>query len=222
MATQKLDPPAKTDDKPTIVDFSKLNAQERLAAFKEAYKPEDLKDVDLYKELNLEKPKIDEQSSKNKEIIESELPKYEAIRTKLAEAGHKFEKVAMSENEKVFAEKIEKQSQAKFKEQETDILKIDEDFPVEEITKMSIQTEDKVTVMATLKGVASRYSEAMTKLKTELDTATDSLKLAKLASPEEDKPDQTGADIVSSKLAEYEWSDLDPKVPTKSDKPDTK
>jgi hypothetical protein len=205
--TTKIDPPATDSDK--IVDFSKLDAKAKLEAFIEATKAEDFKNIDLYEKLGLDKPVVDDKSSKNKAVIEEELPKFEASRSKLAEAGYKFEKVAMSASEKLIHEKIEKQSSAKFEEQKTDILKIDEDFPVEDISKMSIPTEDKNTVMATLKGVAVRNSAALAKLRTELDTANSQLKEAKLASPENpDKKDQSGESIVSSKLEEFGWTDL--------------
>lgn len=205
--TQKLETPATESN---IVDFTKLDGKAKLEAFKEAYKSEEFKDIDLYKELGLEKPTVDEKVSMNKAVIESELPKYEQARAKLAEAGYKFEKVAMSESEKLIHEKIEKQSQAKFSEQQTDILKIDKDFPVEAISKMSIPTEDKVTIMATMKEVAVRNQEAIDKLTKELDITNESLKEAKLAAPENpDKEDKTGEQAVASKLQEYGWTELD-------------
>jgi hypothetical protein len=207
--TQKLDPPA--TDKPEVVDFSKLSGPEKITAFKEALKSDDLKNVDLYDTLGLDKPAV-ETPSMNKEVIEKLLPEYESTRAKLAEAGYKFEEAKMSAVEQKFADKIEKQSQAKFAEQRTDILKIDADFPVDSVANMSIPTEDKVTVMATMREIAVRNQESVSGLKTELDTATAELKEAKLAAPDTDKTDErAGEDIVNAKFSQYGWED-----PTKS------
>jgi hypothetical protein len=214
--TKKIETPDTKDT--TVTDFSKLSTEEKIAAFKEATKSEDFKDVDLYAKLGLDKPIVDDTASKNQAVIEAELPKYEESRAKLAEAGYKFEKVAMSETEKMFSEKIEKQSLAKFAEQQTHILKIDKDFPIEDIVKMSIPTEDKVTIMATLEGVAVRNQDSVDVLRKELDGATAQLKDAKLASPPGPEKDTSGEDRVTSKLKAWGWDDLDKSkdAPTKT------
>jgi len=106
--TQKLEPPKTDKDTKTVIDFSKLSKEEKIAAFKEAYKADEFKGTDLYNELGLEKPV--EKKSINREVIEKLLPQYQEIGSKLAEAGYKLEKAAMSDSEKLIHEKIEKQS----------------------------------------------------------------------------------------------------------------
>lgn len=211
----------KKDTPEQVVDFSKLDKTAKLAAFIEATKGDDFKDVDLVKELNIKlpEPKVIDTASKNEEAIAKLIPKYEKTRGELVELGHKFETTSqMSEAEKVIYDKIEKQSQASLSEKVADLIKIDADFPSEEVlSKMSIATEDKLVVASAFKEMIVRNSEAVSKIKKELDTAVAELKTAKLASPAKPENDKSGADIVDSKMSTLEF--VPEKTPeTKTDK----
>jgi hypothetical protein len=202
--TEKINPPASDSEK--VVDFSKLSADEKIAAFKEALSTEDFKEVDLYAKLGLDKPVV-EKPSVNQEVIDELTPQYEEIRAKLAEAGYKFEEARMSETEKKIYDKVEKQAQANFAEHESELTKIDAEFPVESIAKLSIPTEDKNTVMVVLKDVAARFADGSANLKKELDSANAQLKEAKLAAPETDAETKDGESKVNAAMSEFNFKE---------------
>ena len=68
---------------------------------------------------------------------------------------------------------------------------------------MSISTEDKLVVAAGYKEMIVRNSEAITKIKKELDTATSEIKDAKLASQTEEE-DKSGEERVNAMMEKVE------------------
>lgn len=190
-----------------VVDFSKLDAKAKLAQFIEATKSDEFKDIDLIKELHIKvpEPEIVDKAVKNEEAIKEKLEVYEKTRGELADLGHKFEKTAkLSEAEQIIYDKIEKNSQAKLQESVDELEKLDTDFPSEEIiNKMSIGTEEKIVVAAGYKEMVVRNSDAITKIKKELDTATSELTDARLNAPETVE-DKTGDERVSAMMESLE------------------
>lgn len=194
----------------TVVDFSKLDAKAKLATFIEATKSDEFKNIDLVKELDIKLPEpkpdpVVEDSVKNAEAIKEKLQDYEKTRGELLELGHKFEKKSqMSEAEQVIYDKIEKNSQAKLQESVDELEKLDADFPSEEIlNKMKVGTEEKIVIAAGYKEMIVRNSDAISKIKTELDTATSELKDAKLNAPVTVE-DKTGDERVSAMMESME------------------
>ena len=188
----------------TVVDFSKLDSSAKLEMFKEALKGDEFKDVDLVKELSITipEPQVIEKAVQNKEAIEKLLKVNDETRGELRELGHKFQTESkMSDIEIKITERQEKQSKAMLSERITELEELDSDFPSEIVNNMDIPTEDKLIVALAMKEVAVRNSEAIKKIKTELDTASAELKDAKLAAPET-VVDKSGADIVDSKMSE--------------------
>lgn len=206
----------------TVVDFSKLDIAAKLQMFKEVTQTDEFKKekIDLAKELSIEAPKpepVVDIAVKNAEAIEKKLKEHEKTRSELLELGHKFDTSAkLSEAEQIIYDKIEKNSQAKLSESVTELIKLDADFPSEEIlSKMSISTEDKLVVAAGYKEMIVRNSEAVLKIKKELDGATSELKDAKLASPTEEE-DKSGEERVSAMMEKLEI-ELVSDSPSKSD-----
>lgn len=195
---------AKTETPEQVVDFSKLDSSAKLEAFKEALKTDDtLKTLDLVKEFDIKLPDPTpvDKAVKNQEEIQSKLQEYEKTRGELAELGHKFETQSqMSESEKIIYDKVEKNSQVNLSEAIDDLVKLDADSPHEIISKMSIPTEEKVIVAKAFKEMASRNSEAVKKIKDELDTAAAELKDAKLSAPQKVE-DKTGKDKVDEQMS---------------------
>lgn len=201
------------ETKGTSLDLSKLSPEEmkvELAKFQEALKGDAFKDINAYEALGLEAPKADTSeeriSQANRETIDRLLPAYNKVREELASAGFDFKSSdsKMSEAEKEIHVRLEKQATAKFAEQKAEVTKIDPDFPTEIIEGLKISTDDKTIVMAGVKEVVSRNSEAVQKLKDELTKVTSELQTVKLSAPKEDEPEAlTGDNKVSAAIAKF-------------------
>lgn len=196
----KIETPQTVQPEKSLDELSKEEVSQKLASFKEILDKH--KDIDVYELLGLEKP------SKNSEVdpklAEDLTNKYNDIVSQMREAGVPIPKEAkMSEAERAINERLEKQAKAKFMEQKTEVLKIDKDFPVDVIEKADTSIDDKVTLMAIAREVASRNAEAISKLQKELDTVSAELKDAKLRAPEEEKKEKTGEEILKSKMKQF-------------------
>ena len=215
------EPPASVKDNP----FAKLDAEglkNTLAQFQEALKGDAGKDIDLAKTLGIETKAPDTPvPSKNEAAIRKWIPIFENAKEALTDAGYKFDitepKTAkMSEAEKAVNERLETLAQAKFSELNSEILKIDKDFPVEIVSKLSTPTEHKVLILSAFKEVASRNQDAVLKVQKELDTAKKQIEdNAKFSTPGKEK-EQTGSEKVDQYMAKMGMTV--PSAPSVADK----
>lgn len=231
----KQEPPETVKDNPyTKLDSDGIKAE--LAKFSEALKSDVAKDIDILKELKVEAPKLDEDPKKDipneapkpekkidTDAIKSWTPIYENAKEALLEAGFKFESTEpqtskMSEAEKAVGERITKIATAKFSEQKTDLLKDDKDFPVEIIEKLDVPIEDRVIIMASMKEIVSRNSEAVAKVQKELDVASKSLEEAQIHVPklEEKKDGSNRLASIASKMGASELKGIPSNKPAES------
>lgn len=123
----------------------------------------------------------------------------------------------MSEAEVAMNARIEKIALAKFGEQLSELTKIDPDFPITELKSLEVPTEAKIQIAETVRNIAQRNVNAVTKVKTELDKITSELTETKSKVPKDDTPDtKDGAAKVSEAAAKF-GLDLGVKVPTPSE-----
>ena len=203
---QKIEPP-KTEapkDKP-LTELTPEEVETKLADFQEALKDKKFEGIDIYKAIGLEKPpevNPDEEAKKVK--IEDLTKTYNDTVNSLKELGvdltPKPEASKMSEADKEIAKKVEKQGQAKFAEQKSELLKIDEDYPIEEIENLDLPVEEKLVVMAVQKEITQRNIDAIKKIKDELDNVVREQSEVKMGAPAQEK---TGADKVKAAMAKF-------------------
>jgi len=190
--------------------YLKNNSEElstQLAQLKEALASEAGKDInaaDLLG-LSLKAPVVESKNTIDPEEVQKlqEIIKFSS--EKLNEAGISTDKpivTKMSEVEKQLSEKQEKMALAKFSEQCTELIALDENLDVELIKSLNMETEDKVIVASLVKTVVTPYKEAMSKLSLSLESANKQAESnAKFAAPAPEEQD--GASRVRAARANF-------------------
>ena len=225
---QTIEPPkAKTqpDGKP-LTELTKEEVETKLAEFQEALKDKKFEGIDVYKAIGLERPtQVDPDAEAKKAKIEALTKTYDEAVDALKELGvdktPKPEASKMSEADKIIAERLEKQGQAKFTEQKSDLLKMDPDYPIEIIEKIDLPIEEKLVVMAAQKEITQRNIDSIKKIKDELDVVVKERDEVKMGAPAEEAKDKTGEEKVKEQMAKFglkEEEDPSKTDPEKKDK----
>ena len=114
---------------------------------------------------------------------------------RLAEAGITTDAPVvskMSAIEQQLSEKQEKMALAKFGEQITELTALDENLDVELVKSLNMATEDKVIVASLVKNIASKYTTAISKMTSELESANKQAEInASFSSPKEESDGQS-------------------------------
>ena len=218
---QKIEPPkTETKDNP-LTKLSPEEVESKLAEFQEALKDEKFKGVDIYKAIGLERPvEVKPEDEAKKVEIESLTKTYKDSVDALKKLGVDIEpkqESKMSEADKIINERLEKQGQAKFAEQKSDLLKIDPDYPIEVIEKLDLPIEEKLVVMATQKEITQRNVDAIKTIKGELDVVVKEREDIKMGAPAKDD-DKTGKDKVSEQAAKFGLKVEEPEKTNPEDK----
>ena len=205
---QTTEPPKTKPEENPLTKLSPEEVESKLAQFQEALKDNKFKGIDIYKAIGLEKPvEVNPEDEAKKVKIESLTKTYNESIDALKELGvdltPKPEESKMSEADKIISERLEKQGQAKFAEQKSDLLKQDPDYPIEIIEKLKLPIEDKLVIMAAQKEITQRNVDAIKTVKDELDVVVKERDDIKIGAPAEEKGDKTGADIVKEQAAKF-------------------
>jgi hypothetical protein len=159
--------------------YLKNNSEElssQLAQLKEALASEAGKDInaaDLLG-LSLEAPVIESKNTLDADEVTRLQEVIKFSTEKLTDAGIDTSApivTKMSEVEKQLSEKQEKMALAKFGEQLTELVALDENLDVELIRSLNMETEDKVIVASLVKTVVTPYKHSISKLSVELESA---------------------------------------------------
>lgn len=220
---QKIETPETKPKENPLLKLDPDEVKSKLAEFQEALKDEKFKGIDIYKAIGLEKPvEVDPDAEAKKVKIETLTKTYKESVDALKELGvdltPKPEESKMSEADKIINERIEKQGQAKFAEQKTDLLKLDPDYPIEVIEKLDLPIEEKLTVMAAQKEITQRNVDSIKKVKDELDVVVKERDEVKMGAPAKEKEDKTGKEKVDEQIAKFGLEVEKPEEPKKEDK----
>jgi hypothetical protein len=195
-------------------EYLNLNSEElsgKLAQIKEALATEANSGIDAAELLGIET------QSKNEEpVTKLDADEVAKLQEVIKFASEKLEKggistevptlTKMSEVEKQLADKQEKMAQAKFGEQLTRLSKLDKNLDLDLVKSLNMSTEDKVQTASVIEAIVQNYSEGITKLSSELESAQKQAEsLAKFKAPEPEEID--GAEAVKNMKAKFGLSD---------------
>jgi len=170
----------------------------QLVQLKEALASEAGKDINATDILGLV-PIISKNETVKPTISAEEVQRLQEVRAfateRLAEAGITTDAPVvskMSAIEKQLSEKQEKMALAKFGEQITELTALDSNLDVELVKSLNMATEDKVIVASLVKSIASKYTTAISKMSSELESANKQAEInASFSSPKEESDGQS-------------------------------
>ena len=170
----------------------------QLVQLKEALASEAGKDINATDILGLV-PIVSKNEEVKPTISAEEVQRLQEVRAfateRLAEAGITTDAPVvskMSAIEQQLSEKQEKMALAKFGEQITELTALDENLDVELVKSLNMATEDKVIVASLVKNIASKYTTAISKMTSELESANKQAEInASFSSPKEESDGQS-------------------------------
>jgi len=200
-------PEAKEQEGNTYLNMNSEELSTQLTQIKEALGSEAGKDINAVDLLGLEVPEVVTESKNT--IDGEEVARLQSVikfATEKLEANGITQDAPvvskMSEVEAQLAEKQEKLATAKFSEQITELTSLDEHLDVDLVKSLNMSTEDKVAVAAVVKHIATQYTNSISKLSSELESANKQAEsLAKFKAPEVER--SSGEDLVASKMSEF-------------------
>jgi hypothetical protein len=198
-------PEAKEQEGNTYLNMNSEELSTQLTQIKEALGSEAGKDINAVDLLGLEVPEVESKNTIDSEEV-ARLQSVIKFATEKLEANGITQDAPvvskMSEVEAQLAEKQEKLATAKFSEQITELTSLDEHLDVDLVKSLNMSTEDKVAVAAVVKHIATQYTNSISKLSSELESANKQAEsLAKFKAPEVER--SSGEDLVASKMSEF-------------------
>lgn len=198
-------PEAKEQEGNTYLNMNSEELSTQLTQIKEALGSEAGKDINAVDLLGLEVPEVESKNTIDGEEV-ARLQSVIKFATEKLEANGITQDAPvvskMSEVEAQLAEKQEKLATAKFSEQITELTSLDEHLDVDLVKSLNMSTEDKVAVAAVVKHIATQYTNSISKLSSELESANKQAEsLAKFKAPEVER--SSGEDLVASKMSEF-------------------